>query len=135
MATLRPVTSGDYPFLYELLKEKTPEQNISHTHLPTYDEHVAFNEGKPYKEDYIILNEDGQAAGRVYLTRANEVGIHIKRDFRGQHLASEAIDAIIALHPGESILANIAPKNYASQRFFEGKGFHLVQYTYKWDGG
>lgn len=127
---LRPVTREDYQFLYELLKEKTPEQNISHKEMPTYEQHVAFNDAKPYKEDYVI-DIDGNPAGRIYLTNRNEVGIHIKESFRHTGLAQKALSVLIGLHPGEAIYANIAPGNHRSKRFFTNMGFRLIQETYK----
>lgn len=127
---LRPVTPEDYPFLYDLLKEKTPEQNISHREMPTYEEHCAFNDQKPYAEDYVILC-DGQRVGRAYLTKQREVGIHVTKDYQGQGVASWALDQLLA--KGEPLLANIAPQNVHSQSFFAHKGFRLIQYTYRWE--
>ena len=128
---MRTVTREDYLFLYDLLKEKEPEQNISHTHLPTYEEHVAFNEAIPYQEDYIILTENGESAGRIYLTRQMEVGIHIAKPFRGSGIAQKALTELISKHPGEAIYANIAPLNIRSKVFFKSMGFRLIQETYK----
>ena len=129
MVNLRPVIPADYPFLYDLLKEKRPEQNISHTHLPTYEEHVAFNDAQPYGEDYIVT-VDGKSVGRVYITRQNEVGIHIKGVHASKGYGGEALELIIRASK-RPLLANIAPHNVPSQKFFEKHGFSLIQYTYR----
>lgn len=142
---LRPVTPSDYPFLYELMKEKKPEQNISHKEMPTYEQHVAFNNSKPYGEDYIItitksvmvpigigiVATDTQVpVGRIYLTDRDEVGIHIKEEYASKGYGGEALELILrsAKRP---LLANIAPSNTASQAFFTKHGFSLVQHTYR----
>lgn len=128
---LKPVGWEDYHFLYSLLKEKTPEQNISHREMPTWREHLEFNNAKPYEEDYIIM-VDGKPCGRLYLTKVlNEIGIHIKDEERGKGIGGAVIDFLktreVVLH------ANISPKNEASIRLFEKKGFKLVQQTYRFD--
>jgi RimJ/RimL family protein N-acetyltransferase len=129
---LRRVTPDDYRFLYDLLKEKTPEQNISHVEMPTWGDHVEFNNADPYAEDYIILNDTGIRVGRIYLTRQDEVGIHILKDFQGEGYGWESLQSFLKSHNGP-ILANIAPGNKKSQRFFERNGFKLIQYTYKFE--
>lgn len=124
---LKRMTREDYPFLFELLKEKTPEQNISFV-MPTWEEHVAFNDKHLDAEEYIIW-EDGERAGRVYLTSRDEIGIHVSQKFRGRGLASQAIGHFLKDKP---ILANINPLNTPSIKLFEKKGFKLLQHTYKW---
>lgn len=122
------MNQNDYPFLYELLKEKTPEQNISHSEMPTYEEHCRFNDKHLGAEEYVIW-EDGERAGRVYLTSRDEIGVHITHKFRGRGLASKAIDFFLRDKP---ILANINPLNTPSINLFTKKGFTLIQHTYKW---
>lgn len=126
---LTPVSKRHYKFLYELLKEKEQYQNISHKEMPTWEEHVEFNDLRPYKLDMIIL--DGEPIGRVYLTKANEIGIHIKKGHRGAGVGGEVVDKFLKMCEGD-VFANISPKNKGSQKFFKRKGFKLIQYTYKW---
>lgn len=126
--TLRPVQESDYPFLYELLKEKTADQNISHQEMPTYEQHCTFNNARPYQEDYII----GDNWGRVYLTHQNEIGIHIHKDHRRKGLASQTLDLFI--QRGIPLYANISPHNAPSIKLFTSKGFSLLQHTYKLGG-
>ena len=51
---LKQIAKEDTQFLYELLKNKDPNSNISHKKMPTYDEHVKFVLSKPYTNWYII---------------------------------------------------------------------------------
>ena len=54
---LNQVTKNDTLFLYDLLKNKDPNANISHKKMPSYDEHVKFVMSKPYTNWYIIEYE------------------------------------------------------------------------------
>lgn len=130
MVTLKVVTKDDYPFLYSLLQEKTAAQNISHKEMPTYEEHVAFNDAIPYAEDYIILSDE-ESVGRIYFTRAREVGIHILSTAQGKGIGKTALRDLMT-KVGSPVYANISPLNTKSQVFFKGEGFDLVQLTYKW---
>lgn len=135
---IRPVTPDDYPFLYELLKQKRPEQNISHKKMPTWEHHVAFNEARPYLEDYII-EDDGVPVGRVYVAPMveagqtfHEVGIHVADSHVRRGIGSIAL--LQLLHGRkQSLLANVSPQNTASQEFFQRHGFRPLQYTYIWE--
>lgn len=130
MVTLRQVTPEDYQFLYSLLQEKTAEQNISHKEMPTYEQHVAFNDAIPYAEDYIILSDD-TPVGRIYFTRNREVGIHILSTSQGKGIGRTALRDLMT-KVGQPVYANISPLNTKSQEFFKREGFKLLQLTYTW---
>jgi len=129
--TLRKVAPEDFPFFYELLEDKTPEQNISHTAMPSWEDHVDFNTANPYAEDYVLLNEDHVRVGRIYLTHKNEIGIHVHSRYQGKHYGTAALVTLLVKHKDEELYANISPKNVRSQAFFEKMGFTLHQMTYK----
>jgi RimJ/RimL family protein N-acetyltransferase len=89
--------------------------------MPTWDEHCAFLESKPYEAWY------GIAWGRVpvgciYLSKQREIGIGVLKAFRGQGIARAAIRELMARHPGR-FLANINPANEPSIRLFRSLGF------------
>lgn len=115
--------------LWRLLIERDPEVNISHRRMPSYDEHVAFVESKPYQAWYLIENED-EIVGSIYLTHMREIGIFIFKEVRGKGIGTLAMAELQKLHPGR-FLANIAPMNVKSQRFFIKHGFRLIQHTYE----
>jgi len=79
--TLRPVTKKDYKFLYDLLQQRNPKESISHREMPAYDEHIRFNNTKPYKVDYIICT-GSIPIGRLYITPASEIGIKVMNKIR-----------------------------------------------------
>lgn len=118
-------------FLYELLVNRDPGVSISHREMPTFDEHLAFIESKPYAAWYIISpNPDiGPDIGSIYLTHRDEVGIHISRGNRGSGIGLKATQALMRMHPRPRYLANIAPGNAGSLRFFQRLGFTCIQHT------
>ncbi len=117
-----------YAHLQERLRE--PGTNISHTKMPTIEEHKRFVESKPYAGWYFIESQPGQLAGVCYLTYQNEIGIHINRSDRRHGWAQKALKALMERHPREQYLANINPENEASKNLFKRLGFGLLQETY-----
>lgn len=128
--TLRVVNKSDFQFLFNLLKEREPEENISHKKLPTYSEHTKFVNSKPYSKWYII--ENGKIkVGSIYLSKNNEIGIFIKKKFQGNNFATIALSLLKEKNPRKKYLANINPKNIKSKKLFKKNGFKLIQHTYE----
>lgn len=130
LVKLKNVTKYDYRFLYELLKKRDPRANISHKKMPTYKKHVEFVKSKPYSKWQIIYYKN-QKAGSIYLTRQNEVGIFIKKTLQGKNIGKEALQMLMENNSRIRYLANVAPKNTKSIRFFKKNGFKLIQYTFE----
>jgi RimJ/RimL family protein N-acetyltransferase len=125
------VLDSDTVFLYSLLEERMaePHINISHNALPTIRQHIAFCASDPYKAWYVIkLN--GERIGSVYLTKRDEVGIHIIKEHRHKRIGAKALEFIEKRFPGTKILANINPRNEKSLHFFEKHGYKILQVTY-----
>lgn len=116
-------------YLYALLTEREPTQNISHRGMPTVTQHLAFVRSNPYKEWHLI--EAGrEIVGAVYLTRAAEIGIFIFKAHQGRGYGKRAVQLLRQRHPGERLLANVNPANKRSRRMFEKIGGTLLQVTY-----
>ena len=115
--------------LYSLLKQRTPEQSISHKEMPSWPDHIQFIASEPYLCWYLIFDED--AVGAIYLTKQREIGIGIFNQHQFKGYGKQAVKMLIEKHPGP-FYANINPNNFASRRFF-GENFdgQLIQYTYK----
>ena len=115
--------------LYALLKERTPDQSISHREMPTLEEHINYVRSEPYKAWFLIVSKEKDAVvGACYLTDQNELGVAIfKKDQRNGY-AREALIELMSMFKGP-FLANINPKNNASRSLFEGLGFSHVQDT------
>lgn len=131
---LYPACGIEIGFLHELLAERDPSANISHKKMPTWEEHVAFFEAKPYSEWHVIYLHDGvcrTAVGSCYITKMGEIGIQISRAHQRKGYARTALNTLIEMHKGRRLLANIAPGNEASQKLFEGFGFKHIQNTFE----
>ncbi len=129
--TLRPVTLSDAQFLYEMLKERTPEMSINHREMPTFEKHVTFMESNPYPVWYMIECGHHTPVGHVYLTKGDEIGIFVKQAFKGMGIGTKAVEDIMRLHKRDRYVANIAPKNEISQGLFLKLGFKRIQLTYE----
>ena len=145
----RLVRPGAAEFLYELMKERDPEINISHSKLPTFEQHMAFIESHAFRLWYLIDVREGPIdylgwSGYVSATTRNEIGIVLKKGARGRGIGPEALRAFIAQNeplPGAPSgrngrwLANIAPTNAHSLHVFQKLGFLEIQRTLALGGG
>src|SRR3972149_9302684 len=129
---LKPVVNSDIKFLYDLLKERDPSANISHKKIPIYAQHKKFVMSKPYSKWYII-EYNRKKIGSIYLSKQNEIGIFLKKEFHGLGLAYEALKLIMKKNPRKRFLANVSPKNKKSMKFFKQNNFQLIQYTYEYE--
>lgn len=122
---------------YTLLKERQPEECISHKQMPTWEQHRAFMLSRPHEAWYWFSAEEGghfYAGGAIYLSKQREIGIGILKAHRRQGLAKQAITELMRLHPGR-FLANINEKNEASISLFRSFGFRSLQITLTLDDG
>ena len=120
-------------FLYELLGERLdePDTNISHTKMPTWQQHIEFVQGgSNYKIHCVVCNARArrECIGVVYLTQDNEIGVHIARGHRGRGYGCWAIKGLLALCDSDPdsdavFYANINPKNKRSIDLFKWLGF------------
>ena len=127
---LKQVTKNDALFLYELLKNKDPNANISHKKMPSYDEHVKFVMSKPYTNWYII-EYDKKNVGSIYLSKQDEIGISINNDYEYDQIAKTALKSLMKLNPRKRYLANVGPKDVKSQEFLLKNGFTRLEYVYE----
>lgn len=128
--------------LYDLLKERPPEANISHREMPTIEQHVAFVRSCPYVAWYLVQNwpttyeasvfEKHVTAwlGAVYLTKASEIGIFIFKQYQRHGFAREAVRLLRERHR-VPLFANVAPMNLRSHEFFRSLGWRAIQTTYE----
>jgi RimJ/RimL family protein N-acetyltransferase len=134
---VRLVSVYDHPgavkILHDLLRERHGDRavNISHRDMPTWREHVAFVEGKPYAAWFIVLADKDEVAGSVYLSKQDEIGVFIFKAFQDRGLGPEALKELMEQMPRRRYLANLNPANDRSKAMFERLGFRHVQETYE----
>ena len=127
---LKQVTKNDALFLYELLKNKDPNANISHKKMPSYDEHVEFVMSKPYTNWYII-EYDKKNVGSIYLSKQDEIGISINNDYEYDQIVKPALKLLMKLNQRKRYLANTNPKDVRAQEFLLKNGFTGLEYIYE----
>ena len=127
---LKQVTKNDALFLYELLKNKDPNANISHKKMPSYDEHVEFVMSKPYTNWYII-EYDKKNIGSIYLSKQDEIGISINNDYEYDQIVKSALKLLMKLNQRKRYLANTNPKDVRAQEFLLKNGFTSLEYVYE----
>lgn len=114
--------------LWALLFHRPEVANISHRRMPTWQEHCAFVDSRPYQHWYLI--DCGDYVGGVYLSKQREIGIGVLQKHWGHGYGKSAILMLMEKHPGE-FLANVAPANRVSIELFADLGFRHIQNTYR----
>ena len=127
---LKQVTKTDMLFLYELLKNKDPNSNISHKKMPSYDEHLKFVSSTPYTNWYVI-EYDEKNVGAIYLSKQDEIGISIGSNYEYEQIAKVAIKLLMELNPRKRYLVNVSPKDIRTQEFLLKNGFSGLEYVYE----
>lgn len=117
--------------LYDLLLERDPNVNISHKDMPTWEEHCAFVESRPYHAWY-IMEENTVPVGAIYLTYQRELGLFVFKKHRGNGYGPQAMAELKRRHPGK-LLANVSVRNRDGIAFWETQGFKPLQHTYIWE--
>ena len=93
---LKKVSEEDIDFLYGMLKERDPIENILHKKMPTYDEHVKFvTELHPYDGWYIIML-DSEKLGNINIIHKENyyAGWFIKKEFQNLGIAVKAFEIL-----------------------------------------
>ena len=129
---LKEIDSSDFRFLYKLLKERNPKENISHKEMPSYKEHIKFLKSKPYKKWYII-EKNRKKIGSIYFSKQNEIGVHFLSKMSNESILQTAIQEVIKKNPGEKYFINLSPRNNDQISFLKKSGFSLAQHTFEYD--
>jgi RimJ/RimL family protein N-acetyltransferase len=115
--------------LYQLLKEREPNENISHREMPTLDQHLQFVLSRPYR-DWYIVNKFDTPVGAIYLSKDNEIGIWVLKEHRKNGHGAQAVTNLMQKYRGWRLKAHVAPGNLASHSMFRALGFKPLQMTY-----
>lgn len=116
--------------LYQLLRSRLPNYNISHKKMPAYEEHERFVRSHPYRKWMLIELADIHI-GAIYLTDRDEIGIHLFPQYHGHDYEAHAITTIMALYCPHHAIVNINPANTEYKHLLENLGFKLIQHTYE----
>ena len=124
----RLINKSDLKFLFNHLKERDPRENISYKKMPTYEEHVKFVLSKPYSKWYIIF-EKNKKIGSVYLTKADEIGLHLKKEFFRESVIEQILECLMKNESNERFVFNVSPRNKKLMKFLQKNGYIISQQT------
>ena len=124
----RLINKSDLKFLFNHLKERDPRENISHKKMPTYDEHVKFVLSKPYSKWYIIF-EKNKKIGSVYLTKADELGLHLKKEYFTERILKDVLENLMKNEQNKRFVFNVSPRNKKLMKFLQKNGYVISQQT------
>lgn len=121
--------------LYSLLAKR--KYSISHSILPSYEDHENFVMNHPYLAWYFITKGDA-AFGTTYVTDQNTIGINA--EFTVNQDLLDVLTQIFAKHDplpaiksvrGSNFTVNLPVDNLALQKALTGIGWVPVQISYK----
>ena len=129
------ISSKHYKFLYNLLAERKPHENISHKKLPSYSTHVKFIKSKPYSK-WVLIEYRDKIIGSAYLSKNNEIAIWIKKSVRDYRMAirKKILQEIITKFTRKKYFANLNPRNKKMIDFYKKNGFELIHFTFEFEG-
>jgi len=127
---LKIVKKSDYSFLYELLSERDSKVSISHEKMPSFQKHVKFVSSQPYSKWYIVYN-NLQKVGSVYLSKQDEIGIHLKMKLPMNEMETKILKLLIKKNPRKKYFINVNPNNKKTVALVKKNGFKLIQHTYE----
>lgn len=134
-----PPTPNGIRTLYELLAERDPANFISHEKMPTIEEHAAFVNSLPFLH-WLLIEIDGVYVGAIEANDRNELGVAVLKKCQRNGIGRAALKLFMEMHqPLPAVpavrngrwLANIAPGNRDSKRFFMTMGFEPIQETWR----
>ena len=128
-------TATQVSTLYGLLKAR--RHSISHTGLPSYDEHSAFVFNNPYRHWYLV-SQHATMLGSIYVQFDNSVGINFLRDIESDELSSiiaSLKELVQPLKPLPSLrfanfFINVPHSDTRLQSCLEDIGYDPVQVSY-----
>lgn len=119
-------------FLYNLLKQREPHQNISHNKMPKKDKHLKYLNSRPHRIWYIVYDLDlDSPVGQIYVSIGNEIGIQIDNKYTREGLGTAALFKLLTIYNSRPVYANINPNNHNSIKFFTKHGFKYYKNTKK----
>ena len=134
---LRPVEEKDIPILYEHLKEflETPNASTTGNPLPAFADSENFvkkylfeNKHHEYDKWYMVLNDNDEIIGNVFIDKKNTIAYHILENFQKNGYGEKAVELLMEKNPRKVYFAVVNVNNGPSIEFikklnFKEKGF------------
>jgi len=126
---------------YRLLVERyqnadrinTPGLSLSE--LPSYEDHSEWLKNYSSAE-YYLWEQAGELVAQVFLRSSNseetdlaitnEMGIFVLEKHWGTGIGTDAVNALLEIHPHKTIYAKVSPENLRSENLFKKIGFQNI---------
>ena len=129
------ISPKHYKFLYDLLTERKPFENISHKKLPSYNNHVKFIKSTPYSK-WLLIEYRDKMIGSVYLSKNTEIAIWIKKSIKDYKMGiqKKVLEEVITKFTRKKYFVNLNPRNKKMINFYKKNGFKLIYFTFELEG-
>ena len=137
---IRLINENEIIILYEHLKEFLNTSNASTTGnpLPNYEDSEKFvkkyfsdNQNHEYDKWYMVLNQEEEIIGNVYISKKNMIAYHILKKYQRQGHGEESIQLLMEENPRKKYFATVNVKNQASINFIKKFGFTEKGYIFE----
>ena len=125
---IRLVEEEDIPILYEHLKEflDTPNASITGNPLPPFEDSKKFvmrylyeNENHEYDKWYMVINDEDEILGNVYIKKKNIISYHILEKYQKQGFGETSVKLMMKKNPRKTYFAVVNMNNRPSIEFIK----------------
>ena len=125
---IRLVEEEDIPILYEHLKEflDTPNTSITGNPLPPFEDSKKFvmkylyeNENHEYDKWYMVINDEDEILGNVYINKKNIIAYHIIEKYQKHGFGEISVKLMMKKNPRKVYIAIVNINNESSIEFIK----------------
>ena len=125
---IRLVEESDIPILFEHLKEflETPNASTTGNPLPLFEDSKKFvlkylyeNENHEYDKWYMVINDEDEILGNVYIKKKNIISYHILEKYQKQGFGETSVKLMMKKNPRKTYFAVVNMNNKPSIEFIK----------------
>ena len=137
---IRLVEEGDILVLYEHLKEflETPNASTTGNPLPKFDDSKKFvtnylknNDFHEYDKWYMVINNNNDVLGNVYIKKDNTIAYHITKKYQKQGFGESAVKLLMKENPRNVYFSVVNINNEPSIKFTKKLNFKEKSYIFE----
>jgi len=128
---IRKITKKDIPILYDLLKYSLSQKytSVYDNPIPPFTQSEKYvlkffkNKNHFFKHWYVIINEQNEIMGQVYLQERNYIGYTVFPKYQRKGVATNAIKLLLSKHPRKKYYLLLHNKHIKSINLGKKFGF------------
>ena len=125
--------------LFKILKERKLCSNISHSNIPSFEDHIKFVKSMPYRYWFLVLKEK-EYLGAFYITKNNEISIKLINDSDAifkeiLHIIFKNFKPLSAIPSkrNSKFIINLSPNDKFYNKLLNRIGAEKIQETYRFN--